>query len=178
MASSLSWLLVFALSLFTLANAADVRALLNERAACVSTSTVTSYRTSVVLQTVKTTTTYEATSKTKTVTTTVSATSTPTFTVSMRRRNQFLLTLYKTIFLKTTHSFINSSVTQTTKTIAKTTVTVAGFQGVTATIYTTATDAVTNQYTKTSTNVQVDSTTITNTQTDSSTVTNTQTNTV
>jgi len=43
MAASLSWLFVFVLSLFTLvnANAADVRARLNERAACVSTATIT-----------------------------------------------------------------------------------------------------------------------------------------
>jgi hypothetical protein len=81
MAPSFSWLPVYVLSLFTLVQAADVRALLNERAACVSTATTT--RTSVVTQTVKTTTTHEATSKTKTVTTTVLATSTPTITVSI-----------------------------------------------------------------------------------------------
>jgi len=71
MAPSLSWFLVYVLSFFTLVDAANVRGLLNERAAIFSTVT----RTTVLKETIKTTTTLEAT---KTVTSTVLATSTPT----------------------------------------------------------------------------------------------------
>jgi hypothetical protein len=84
---------------------------------------------------------------------------------------QVLPVPYKQSFSKV-HT--KSPTTQVTKTIAKSTITVAGFQGVTVTIYTTESDTLTNFYTSTSTNVEVDSTTLTNTETDRATITNTQ----